>query len=234
MARRGKQAEIREQGKLGAALIRARREEQERLNAAAKDGEDPGEAPSYATATSAPLYGTPRTLRVPRPMRPERRIEIGSAMAKLVAEANALEEEKKAVAKDLGEKIEGKYSDLSGFAAELRAGVEYEDVEARPVYDYERRLVYMAALGTGEVLEGFSRAMTEAERQRPLFSSETSSETDAPAATDAGADSAEGEPEAVDDLLEDPPAHEEPSGSTDDVDPEILSDIEEAFGESTR
>lgn len=230
MARRGRQAEIQEQGKLGAALIRSRREEQERLNAAAKDGEEPGEAPSYATPTSAPLYGTPRTLRVPRPMRPERRIEIGSSMAKLVAEANALEEEKRSVSKNLGEKIEGKYSDLSAFAAELRAGVEYEDVEARPVYDYERRLVYMAALGTGEVLEGFSRAMTEAERQRPLFSPDA----DAPEATEAGADSAEGEPEAVDDLLEDPPAHEEPSVSTDGVDPEILSDIEEAFGESAR
>jgi len=99
---------------------------------------------------------------------------LGETLARKDREKRNLEAEKKLNAQSFKDKIDTLDEDMRSLATTIRDGREYRPVECREEFNYERGIIEVMRVDTGEVVE--QRRMTESERQGKLFEREQPSE----------------------------------------------------------
>lgn len=96
----------------------------------------------------------------------EKRV-LAERMAEKQAELETLEDEKKAITKEYGSKIDLVTGEIRLASNTYRQGWELRDVECSEVWDYPRGTVYVKRLDTGEIIK--SRRMSQDEMQGSLL-----------------------------------------------------------------
>ena len=103
---------------------------------------------------------------LPVPLTIPEKVDYGRKLAHLHQEYASLEIEKKHVADNFKEKLEGLDGRISALAAVVRNGEEVRDVECRWRYLFEVNTKELIRMDTGEIVE--TTAITAQERQLVL------------------------------------------------------------------
>jgi len=78
--------------------------------------------------------------------------DISAEMAEKIGEASALEDEKKALTKDFGGRIDIMNNEISISAQELRQGYTMRKVDCMVEEDFKKKRIYHMRCDTGEVV----------------------------------------------------------------------------------
>ena len=96
--------------------------------------------------------------------------EYSSTLARKYSDIQELESQKKAITSDFASRINSATEETSRLARIIQNKCEYRNVDCEILYNYDKGIVTVIRLDTGEEVK--SRAMTSDERQKKMFEEE--------------------------------------------------------------